>query len=406
MDFAREFVYATNPLRLTPRQWSAVALVLAAVLLGVPFLALRLEPFSPGTDYRLPYDFSQDYWHTARWFRSAAERHAVLLLGDSVVWGEYVAPEATLSAQLNRLSGTARFANLGVNGLHPAALLGLLRDYGGALRDRDVVLVLNTLWMSSPRHDLRERPTGSDDAPASFNHPALVPQFWPPVPRYRAGFEERAGVLVERRLQFLQWVTHLNAKSDYARALAAQFAATTDGAAGADVGAAAEPRLDDPTPKPYQGLFVAVPPPAPGPHGQPLTWEARGIPVSALAWPAPGESLQWRFCREAVAWLRARGNRVCVLVAPFNPYIQDAQSQARYEHMVAGMVADLGAVPGVTVLAPAALPTGEYADASHPLASGYARLARSLAAEARFRAWFTAGGSAPPDDSTDVKRTL
>jgi hypothetical protein len=389
MDYAREFVYASNPLRLTSRQWLAAGVVLVAVLLGVPFLGARLEPFCPGQDYRLPYDFSQDYWHSARWFRAAAQRQAVLVIGDSVVWGEYVGAAQALSAQLGRLAGTERFANLGVNGLHPAALLGLLREHGDAVRDRDIILVLNTLWMSSARHDLRERPAAGDEAQAAFNHPALVPQFWPRVPRYRAGFEERVGVVVERRVAFLEWVDHLNAKSAYATALAAASAA--DSASEPPDGAEPEPRIDDPTPKPYQGLFLTVPPPAPGPHGQPVTWEARGIPVSTIAWPEPGESLQWRFFGEAVRLLQARGNRVCVLVAPFSPYLQEPESLARYEQMVAGMVAELSARPGVTVIRPPALPTAEYADASHPLAAGYARLAAELAADPRFRPWLGAG---------------
>lgn len=386
MDGAREFVYASNPLRLTLRQWLAAGLVLVAVLLGVPYLGERLEPFSPGPDYRLPYDFSQDYWHCSRWLSTAVERRAVLLIGDSVVWGEYVGAGKALSAELNRRLGAERFANLGVNGLHPGALLGLLRYHGEALRDRDVILVLNPLWMSSARHDLRERPAAGDEAQATLNHAALVPQFWPRVPRYQAGFEERVGVVVERRLAFLEWVSHLNAKSAYASAL---LAAGADGAGGGDAAAGAEPepRLDDPTPKPYRGLFIAVPPPAPGPHGQPLTWEARGIPVSAIAWPTPGESLQWRFFCQAVTLMRARGNRVCVLVAPFNPYLQDPESQARHERLVAGLVAEMGTWRDVTVLRPPALPTDEYADASHPLAAGYARLAAALAVDARFRSW-------------------
>ncbi len=381
MACAREFVYASNPLRLTLRQWLVVGVVLAAVLLGVPYLGERLEPFSPGPNYRLPYDFSQDYWHGSRWLSAAAERRAVLLIGDSVVWGEYVGAGEALSAELNRRVGAERFANLGVNGLHPAALLGLLRHHGEAVHDREVILVLNTLWLSSARHDLRERPAVGDEAQATFNHPALVPQFWPRVPRYQAGFEERLGVVVERRSAFLEWVSHLNAKSAYANALLAA------GADDATAGAEPEPRLDDPTPKPYRGLFIAVPPPAPGPHGQPLTWEARGIPVSAIAWPTPGESLQWRFFCETVRLLRGRGNRVGVLVAPFNPYLQDPESQARYERLVAGMVTEMSAWREVAVLRPPALPADEYADASHPLAAGYARLAAAMAADASFRPW-------------------
>jgi hypothetical protein len=77
-------------------------------------------------------------------------------------------------------------------------------------------------------------------------------------------------------------------------------------------------------------------------------------------------------------------------VAPLNPYLQDPESQARYERMVAAMVAELSARRGVTVLCPPALPSAEYADASHPLAFGYARLARGMLADPGFQAWLGA----------------
>jgi len=395
MDYARQFIFASNPLRLSVRQWLVAGGVLGIVLVGVPCLALRLDPFVPGPDYRLPYDFSQDYWQCGRWIDDAAARDAVLVMGDSVVWGEYVAPGDALSGELNRLVGTQRFANLGVNGLHPVALLGLLQRLGGPIRDRDVVLVLNLLWMSSPRHDLRAAPAAGEGEQVVLNHPALVPQFWPVVPRYGAGFEQRAGTVVGRRVPFLSWASHLDATGAYGDSLLAE-SAEAPGAGGPQPGAGPEPepRIDDPTPAACRGLFVAVPPPSPSPHGQPLTWEARGVPVSRIDWPLAEQSLQWRFFRGAVEYLLARGNRVCVLVAPFNPYVQVPESRARYDGLVADMVGWLEAQGGLVVIRAEPLPGNEYADASHPLAAGYARLAGELAADPRFRPWFTGGAPA------------
>ena len=52
----------------------------------------------------------------------------VFVLGDSVVWGEYVLPDGTWSHFLDREAGvTNRFVNVGVNGLFPLALEGLVR---------------------------------------------------------------------------------------------------------------------------------------------------------------------------------------------------------------------------------------------------------------------------------------
>lgn len=383
MDYARQFVFASNPLRLSAGQWAAAVFVLAVAMAAAPPLAARREPFDPEPEYRLPYEFSEDYWHLTRWVAEAVRRGSVLVLGDSVVWGEYVGPGDALSAHLNRLSGGGRFANLGVNGLHPAALAGLLDRVGDSVRDRDVVLVLNLLWLSSARHDLRQAPGAGEEAQASLNHPALLPQFWPPVPRYRARFEERVSNLMAREIPFLCWVRHLYAVGAQAR--------KPPPAEAEDAG---EPRIDDPTPASWRGLFAGVPPPAPAPHGQPVTWEARGIPVSRVDWPRVEESLQWRFARRAVRLLRSRGNRVCVVIAPFNPYVQDAASRARYAEL-AGQIADqLRGESGVTVIQSEPLPGTEYADASHPLAAGYERWARELAADPRFGPWLAAGGAA------------
>lgn len=386
MEYARQFVYSSNALRLSARQWLLLAGVLLALAFGIPAAWVWFEPFRPCGDYRLPYEFSQDYWHCARWFREAARAGRVLVIGDSVVWGEYVGLGDTLTAQLNRRAGEERFANLGVNGLHPAAMLGMLRYHGGVVRGRDVVVVLNTLWMSSARHDLREVPADGESGRATLNHPALVPQFWPSVPAYSAPFEERAGIVVERAIPFFGWMEHQKFKG--AR-LEGGGAGTGRDEESGDAGS--EPRIDDPLPRPFAGFRAQVPQPTPGPHGQPLTWEERGIPVGGIPWPAARESLQWRFFRDVIGLLQSRGNRVFVWVSPFNPHLLNPESRASHETMVRAMAEELR-LAGVDVFCGTPLPSEEYADASHPLAPGYVRLAQALLADGGFRAWLAGDG--------------
>ncbi len=140
-----------------------------------------------GPDYRVPYSLGNDYWNYARTCREVATGDRTLVVGDSVIWGHYVAGGETLSHYLNERIGAARFANLGLDGVHPAALCGLVEHYGTAIQRRQVVLNCNLLWLSSARHDL------STDKEFAFNHPALVPQFWPKIPCYRAPLSEQAG---------------------------------------------------------------------------------------------------------------------------------------------------------------------------------------------------------------------
>ncbi len=72
-----------------------------------------------------------------------------ILMGDSVLWGHYVDSDETLSHCLNGESAEGRFANLGIDGIHPVALSGLVEQYAGAIRNKRVIVNCNLLWISS-----------------------------------------------------------------------------------------------------------------------------------------------------------------------------------------------------------------------------------------------------------------
>src|SRR5207248_835374 len=118
----------------------------------------------------------------------------------------YATPAETLSHYLNEQTGRERYANLGLDGAHSLALLGLIHHYAGSVRGKNVVLHCNPLWMSSPRADLQ------DATATEFNHPRLVPQFVPSMPSYplsREKISERIGIVVEQRSALSGWTTHL-----------------------------------------------------------------------------------------------------------------------------------------------------------------------------------------------------
>jgi len=89
--------------------WLLVAVVTVAVIVIVVICALvlprawkRFEVFQPGPDYRIPYALSKDYWLYERRLDLAARPDRVMVVGDSVVWGEYVRPDGTLTHFLNQ----------------------------------------------------------------------------------------------------------------------------------------------------------------------------------------------------------------------------------------------------------------------------------------------------------------
>ena len=135
--------FSSNCLRLSPPEWFAVGVIVATIACLTPVLWQRVEKFEPGPDYRLPYDLSNDYWLYRQYAERAAAEYDTFIIGDSVVWGHYVSKDNTLAAHLNRLAGKEKFANLGVDGTHPAALEGLLRYYGRAIENKNVILHLN-----------------------------------------------------------------------------------------------------------------------------------------------------------------------------------------------------------------------------------------------------------------------
>ena len=94
----------SNAIRLTGRQWLIVGLFTAPLLVA-PSVWKQYEPLTLEPDYRMPHDLSNDYWLYERYVGLAARQYETLLLGDSVVWGEYVTREGTLSHHLNALLG-------------------------------------------------------------------------------------------------------------------------------------------------------------------------------------------------------------------------------------------------------------------------------------------------------------
>ena len=156
--------------RLSMRQWCLVGLIAVSFVACISSVWKRLERIDRGPDYRVPYALSNDYW-LYQWHQEQAQAlpTPVFVVGDSVIWGEFVRPDGTLSQFLNRetnnreTGGKPTFVNAGVNGLFPLALEGLMRYHSDSLRGRRVLLHCNLLWMSSPEVDM------SVDKERSFN---------------------------------------------------------------------------------------------------------------------------------------------------------------------------------------------------------------------------------------------
>lgn len=348
----------SNAFRLTGRQWMGVGLFAVALYLLTPPAWQRVEKLETGADYRIPFELNSDYWLWSRVAAQAAATHETLLIGDSVVWGVYVKPGETLSHYLNSLEGKDRYANLGVNGKQPVALAGLIEHYGAAIRNKQVVLHCNPLWMSSPTHDLREKADSG-----TFSDWELAPQFSPKIPSYKETVSHRIGKVIDRNIPFHGWTNHL------------QYAYFGDGGAPRTVGMWT---LDNPYGNPLSAVTGRLPAPSEELRKEPVPWYTT-IPKTSMEWVDLPGSLQWKSFRRAVDLLEKRGNKVLVVVGPFNEHLLKDPSRVKYQELKKGIEAWLQERK-IPYVAPEPLPSEQYGDASHPLSAGYALLAKQLAA--------------------------
>ena len=363
--------FGVNEMRLSARQWLAALAIAAAFVFTAPRLWKHFETFDTGSDYRIPYQLSKDYWLYQRWLTELSDPQQVAVIGDSVVWGEYVSRQGTLSHFLGAESARPdRFINYAMNGLFPLALEGLIEHYAPSLHHRKIILHSNVLWMSSPQADL------SDEKEQVFNHSRLVPQFRPHISPYRADASERLSVLVERNVAFSAWVGHLqNAYFDQQSIPAWTLEA--------DVGA----RQASPS-----ALALEVPgelenDPQRGPQSpRHRPWTASGGEPAHFDWVALDKSVQWAAFQRLVQLLRQRGNDVLVIVGPFNEHMIAPEQRPTFHGLRDGIAAWL-ASERVPSIVPPTLASPLYADASHPLTEGYAELARQISQDQTFRNW-------------------
>ncbi len=357
---AAEPIAFSNSIRLTGQQWLGITLFAVVVVLVSSTIWKQFEAFPLEPDYRMPHDLSQDYWLYERYVDLAVQRYDTAVIGDSVIWGEFVKRDETLPHYLNKQAGTERFANLGLDGAHPLALGGLVEHFAASVRNMNVVLECNPLWLSSLQADLRD-----DKRVNQFNHPKLVPQFIRHIPSYQDEISPRLSILVGQRLSFNKWTNHLQ------QAYYKQNDIPTW-------------TLEHPYDNPLGPLTRGLPATDETLRHLQLPWFKTGKTKAGFAWVEMDESLQWQAFQNVVDLLQSRGNRVFVLVGPFNEHMLTPASKSRYEKVKGTITAWLTA-NDIPHLAPAALPSDLYADVSHPLAAGYQLLARQLLDDPTFR---------------------
>ena len=272
--------FGRSIVRLSAGEWLAVLFIVGVCLVGIPPVWARLtrSPVSPNA--RIPYTQSEDYWAYEQLLKQIVTQGRIPVIGDSFVWGEYVSPEETFSSDLNAATGTDLFANVGLDGAHPLALAGFVQNYAGGVKNGRVLLHCNLLWMSSPERNLRS------DSDVAFNHPRLVPQFFPAIAAYKATLSQRLAIVVDRHVPFFDLVNHVR----------------TCWLDGRDLPSWS---ISHPYQNPLALLDAHRAAARQAPRARP--WTEQGIERQNLPWIDLDQSLQWRAWREAARTLRTAG---------------------------------------------------------------------------------------------------
>jgi len=350
------------PLRLNLSQWFVTVAIVVSVAWAAPSVWKWVEPFEETSDYRLPVDWSEDYWTYQRHVNEAA-KSKIMIVGDSVVWGEYVRPKEALHACLNKEMPGSVFANGGVNGMHPLALQGLI-DWHTRGVQGGLLLHCNLLWTSSIERDLQV------DEAVSFNHPDLLPQFNSRIASYRANTERRLSTVIQERFGYRQLVRHWRVTNFAFQNIPAWS-------------------IEHPYELPWRRFRSTATPPKDKPHSKPVVWSKKIRRPLDLAWIDLKVSNQWLAFQRCVSIFQQRGNDLFVVVGPINEHCLTAESRERY-HQRTAEVSRWLSEQNVCHIVPTTLPTDEYGDASHPLAKGYHSLALQLRSSVEFQDWVLA----------------
>ncbi|MHB9029458.1 MAG: hypothetical protein ACYC9O_11880 [Candidatus Latescibacterota bacterium] len=363
----REPISNSNAFLLTGKEWLITIGVFLVLTFGVYTSWYHLERIPVEPDFRSTcWDARMsDYYNYSQWARYAREHYKILLIGDSVIWGQEVDNNQTISHYLNEQLGEEKVANLGIDGLTCAALDGIVTHYGRNLHDTNMIVEINPLWMSSPTRDLRGE--------WKFHHPRLVPQFNKRITYYK-DTNERLGYAIEHILRIPPFVRHLMVNYFDNKSVANWL-------------------LEFPYRNPLTAINFQGAPMMKEKQGRGTSWESRiknkekWKPVDD-PFLEPDESLQFQHFLAALEKLQKRNVNVFVLLGPFNTWNLTPEAKERFFAMMdkVGKKLDDRGIPWFDSTRDL-IPSEEYGDNCHALAGGHSVLAAAMAQDAKFREW-------------------
>lgn len=341
---------ARDLLTLSAGEWLAAATGVIALVVLVPSLWIwnhgtRIEP-----DYRIPYSLSHRYGLYQRYTDLASQQYPAITVGDSVVWGQCAVRTDTLAHHLNLRGRREFFANGGLDAMHPIALETLLEYHAPALTGKEILIQFNPLWTLSTG----DAPTHRADP--LQNRPNLLPRLGTNLTSSRILAVERAWETLRRTPALAPLVDRVTAfQVDYLRW-----------------------SLSHPYENPLSVITSVLPSSDDSfcPLLEPWNRPRRSARIDCI-WPEPERDEMWAAFGRTLALLRAKENRVFVLVGPINEHMLTESAVRSYRNYTGAVGRCLRSL-GIDFSVPAVLASEHYADVCHPLGGGYAELAKKL----------------------------
>ncbi len=355
----------SGPDRVAPnlslRDWLVVILLTTGLCAVVPLIPFRPRRPIIEWDYRIPFSKSNHYDLYHRFTTLSASQFPTILVGDSVVWGQFADRDETLSHYLNVLEKQRRCANAGLDGMHPVALAQLLEHHAPAIHQKDVLLQMNPLWLMIPKGPVPRELTDS-----LLNRPGLVPRLAAGV---NGTYQQRIEAMVARSLEDtpIDWCLEriADTKMDF---------------------------LDWSLDHPYESPLEAI---SSGLSKSEDTYPVRKMPWNGTesaklnyGWPVLAEHPQWKAFERILDLLESRQNRILVLLGPMNEHMMKRDMLEGYLRLKKEIEGKILA-RGIPCVSPPPLHSDQYSDICHPLAGGYSDLARELLKSQS--AWFLGG---------------
>ena len=144
--------------------------------------------------------------------------------------------------------------------------------------------------------------------------------------------------------------------------------------------------IQNPCKNPLTAITFAIPIPENKAMSKPVSWIERGMKKQGYPWVELEESFQWDSFKKILEILNSRKNKVFVLLGPFNTHMLTEGSLRSFNTMKDEMGKYLKENE-VSHYSVPDLPTEYYADASHPLKEGYAKIAEELFEDESFQRW-------------------